>query len=258
MRRVLWTPAGSSPAPADVFYYTAILVGDGEMNPVDQFRELMDSGLLASPNKERLARVFYDAAKIVLERQEQSGKKQLKMKQVSSALVLAETLYSQAFHFDAVGELGENFGGPFSEDKALEYFEKKVMGDVFDIHGRKIVIDEQSMNSLYKEAGTGKHIVATENYEQARGKRLPWIRNALQKSAAIYVSEEKVSGSFRRTFLYTGIASIPLGQEAETEYYVVPVREGKNDLRMTTAYSMTKRSRFVKMLALTIPYVHVV
>jgi hypothetical protein len=227
------------------------------MNPVDQLRELMDSGILSTPNRERIARVFYDATKIVYERQESLEKKQLKMKEVSSALVLADLINSQAFHFDAVGELGENFGGAFSEDEALEYFEKKVMGTVKDVHGRKIIIDEQSVNSLYKEKGSGRHVVATENYEQARGKRLPWIRHALQKSSAIFVAEEKVGGSFRRTLLYTGIVSIPLGQEAVTEYYIVPVREGQSDLRMITAYSMAKRNRFLKTLSLTIPYVHV-
>ena len=186
------------------------------------------------------------------------NKPTLKMKEISSALILAETLHSQPFQFNAVGELAENFGGDFSEEKALEYFGSKVMGEVNDVHGRKVVIDEDAMKSLYKEEGTGKHIVDPENYEQVRGKRLPWIRFTIQGSRAIYVAEETFGGSFRRTFLYTGIATIPLQlQKPQVSYYIIPVREGKNgNLRMVTAYSMFTRNKFLSRIALSKPYVH--
>ena len=139
------------------------------MAPVEQakLKRLMES-VLSPKNAERLTRVFYDAAKIVYERQKRLNKPQLKMKEVSSALVLAETLYSQAFHFEATGVLAENFG-QFSETSALDYYEKKVMGSVQDKHGRTITIDEDGMKSLYKEPATGKHHVASENYEEGRG-----------------------------------------------------------------------------------------
>lgn len=229
------------------------------MNPVEQFRALFfDATLLTSRNKERLARVFYDATKLVYMRQKRLNKPQLKMKEVSSALVLAETLHSQAFQLNATEELAENFGGEFSEDKALEYFGKKVQGEVQDIYGRKIVIDEDAMRSLYKDPATGKHVVSSENYEQVRGKRLPWICYTLENSAAIYVVEETVSGAFRRTFLYTAIATIPLVPKPQTSYYVIPVREDKNkNLRMVTAYSMFTRNKFLAVIALSKPYVHV-
>src|SRR5713226_8598263 len=158
------------------------------MVPTDQLKRLMAS-LLSPKNAERLTRVFYDAAKIVFERQKRLNKPQLKMKEVSSALVLAETLHSQAFRFEATGVLAENFG-EFSEASALEYYEKKVMGSVQDKHGRTITIDEDGMKSLYKDPTSGKHHVTPENYEEGRGKGLPWIRYTLQSSSAIYVSEE--------------------------------------------------------------------
>ncbi|HUE52205.1 MAG TPA: hypothetical protein VMO80_07695 [Terriglobales bacterium] len=207
----------------------------------------MDS-LLSPKNAERLNRVFCDAAKIVYQRQKRLNKTQLKMKEVSSALVLAETLHSQAFRFEAVGVLAENFG-EISEDQALKYYEEKVMGDVKDVHGRTIKIDEDGMKSLYKEPVSGKHIVASENYEEGRAKRLPWIRHALQNSEAIYVSEETVQGTFRRTYLYTATVSIPLVPKAQVSYYVVVVREAKNEaLRLVTAYSMFKRNKFLSIV----------
>ena len=174
-------------------------------------------------------------------------------------MILAESLHSQPFQFNATGELAENFGGDFSEEQAWEYFDKKVLGDVQDMYGRKIVIDSDVIKSLYKDPETGAHEVLSENYEQGRGKRLPWARYTLKGSPAIYVAEELVSGSFRRTFLYTAIATIPLkNTRPEVSYYVIPVREDKNkNLRMITAYSMAKRNRFLSIIALCKPYSHV-
>lgn len=219
------------------------------MVPSGQLQRLMDF-LLSKNNAERLTRVFCDAAKIVHQRQKCLNKSQLKMKEISSALTLAESLHSQCFRFEATGELAENFG-EITEDRALKYYEEKVMGEVKDVWGRTIIIDEDGMRSLYKEAGTGKHVVAPENYEEGRGKRLPWIRYALQKSDAVYLSEEKVQGAFRRTYLYTATVSIPLNPKPQVSYYVVVVREGKNALlRLVTAYSMFNRNKFLTIIAL--------
>jgi hypothetical protein len=210
--------------------------------------------LLSRKNAERLTRVFCDAAKIVHQRQKCLNKDQLKMKEVSSALLLAESLHSQNFRFEATGELAENFG-TFTEAQALEYYDEKVMGEVKDAWGRTVIIDEDGMKSLYKEAGSGKHVVAPENYEEGRGKRLPWIRYALRNSQAVYLSEETIHGAFRRTYLYTATVSIPLDPKPQVSYYVVVVREGKNSaLRLVTAYSMFNRNKFLTVIALCSRY----
>lgn len=229
------------------------------MDPIVHLREiLLGASLLSKKNRERCARVFCDATKIVYLRQKQLKKPELKMKEISSALVLAETLHSNAFQLNATGELAENFIGEFTEEQAWEYFDKKVLGEVEDVYGRKILIDDDVIKSLYKDPETGKHEVLSENYEQVRGKRLPWIRHTLKTSSAIYVAEETVNTVFRRTFLYTAIATIPLkDSKSQLSYYVVVVREGKNaNLRMVTAYSMFKRNKFLNLLALTKPYMH--
>ncbi len=207
------------------------------MEPIEQLEKLLlDSEVLSKKNKERCARVFYDTAKIVLLRQNKLKKPELKPKEISSAMVLADTLHSQPFQFNATGELAGNFGGDFSEEQAWDYFEKKVAGDVQDSYGRKIVIGNDVLKSLYKDPETGAHEMLSENYEQGRGKRLPWIRYTLQSSRAIYVAEEMVQGTFRRTFLYSAMATIPLKTgKPDVQYYVIPVREDKNkNLRMIT------------------------
>lgn len=206
---------------------------------------LLQVGLLSEKNSERLIRVFYDATKIVYERQKRLKKPQLKMKEISSALILAESLHSNLHHFEATGELAECFG-TFSEETALEYYDKKVMGEVTDKFGRKILIDEDGLRSLYKEPETGKHIENPENYEEGRGKRLPWIRFALQNSESVYVSEEKIANSFRRSLIYASVVSIPLTPKDQTSYYVVVVRQEKGgENRFLTAYSIGKRNRFL-------------
>jgi len=218
---------------------------------IDQLKRFLGWGFLSRPNAERIARVFCDAAKIVYERQKRMNKPQLKIKEVSSALTLAETLHSDAFRFVAEGVLAENFG-KCPEAEALRYYETRVMGDVKDGHGRTILIDEDGMASLYKEPESGRHVMASANYEEGRGKRLPWIRHTLEKSNAVYVIEETVQGIFRRTYLYSAIVSIPLEPKPQTSYYVVVVREGKNhSLKFVTAYSMFKRNRFLTIIALS-------
>jgi hypothetical protein len=211
---------------------------------------LNDRGMLSAQNADRLVRVFYDATKIVYERQKRSKKPELKMKEISSALLIADRVNSNQFHFAATsGVLAECFGS-MDEKKALDYYQKIVMGDVTDRLGRLITIDEDGMRSLYKDAETGKHIVSTENYEEVRGKRLPWIRHTLANSESVYISEETDDGKFRRRFLYTAVVSVP--HTTVPQYYVVVVRQskGKDGFKYTflTAYMMLKRNRFLQII----------
>jgi hypothetical protein len=207
--------------------------------------KLIQSGLLHKGNAERIIRIFYDAAKLIYHRQQRNGKSQLKMKEIAAALTLVEFHHSTAFHFPSIGSLSVNLG-ECSEDKAIKYYETHVMGEVLDSFGRRIVIDENGMKSLYKERGTGKHIVDPANYEEFRGKRLPWIRHTVANSKAVYVVDEIVQGKFRRTYLYTAIPSVPVAGKHVISYFLVVVSEDKNgNLRLVTAYDVLKYNRFL-------------
>jgi len=209
--------------------------------------KLQQPDMLSARNADRLVRVFYDATKIVYERQKRLNKAELKMKEIASALLIAERVNSTQFHFEATGTLAECFGS-IDEGAALDYYQNKVMGEVTDKFGRRITIDEDGMLSLYKDRETGKHTVKAGNYEEMRGKRLPWIRHTLMNSETVYISEETITGSFRRSFLYTAVVSVP--KTADPQYYVVVVRQGRNsdDFRFLTAYTMLKRNRFLQIL----------
>jgi hypothetical protein len=215
---------------------------------------LSERSLLTRQNAERVSRILYDAAKVIYYRQKLWDKSQLKMKEIAGALVLVESFHSNAFRFEAIGALAENFG-ECPEERALDYYEKKVIGQIEDVCGRKIKIDEDGIASLYKEKGTGKHVVASGNYEEVRGKRLPWIRHVLTNSRGIFEKDESVYGVFRRTFLYTAIVSIPLEPKPQVSYYIVVVREGGNkELRLVTAYNMFGLNKFWKAVATSRPY----
>lgn len=220
------------------------------------FQRLMDSGVLKKGNYERCARVFYDAIKIVHYRQERLNKPQLKMTEISSALILADFYHSLMFRFVASGDLACNFGGPYSEDKAIAYFGNSVVGTIADVHGRKVEITDDGALSLYKEKHTGKHRMAPENYEATRGKRLPWIRHVLTAAPSIFQAEGIYGrGGFQRRYLYTSIATIPLSDGAVNSYFVVVVAEKANGLlRFLTAYAVDRHNGFLKIIEESFPF----
>ena len=226
-------------------------------DPIKELNALLTSSLFSRQNAEKVARVCYDASRLVYERQKRSGKSILKTKEVSNALLLAETLHASAFRFVALGPLIQLFGHDCSEQTAVQYFGERVMGEVVDKYGRKVIIDEDGMKSLYKDSTSGGHVVAPENYEEVRGKRLPWIRHTIENSDAVYVEEELIGRvGIRRKYFYTAIVTFLHKQKEFTSYYVVLVRKGKNQaLKMVTAFSMFERDGFLHTIASSQRYV---
>jgi len=226
-------------------------------DPIKELNALLTSSLFSRQNAQKVARVCYDASRLVYERQKRTGKSALKTKEVSNALLLAETLHGSAFRFIAKGALLELFGGDCGESRAIDYFGKRVMGEVIDKYGRKVTIDEDGIKSLYKDPASGDHVVAPENYEAVRGKRLPWIRHTLENSDAVYVEEEPIGRiGIRRKYFYTAIVTFLHKQQEFTSYYVVLVREGKNQaLKMVTGFSMFDRDGFLHTIASSQRYI---
>lgn len=226
------------------------------MDALDNLNKLLSGGMLSKPNAERVTRIFRDAARLVYERQKRLHKAQLKMRDISSALILADFIHSDAFRFEVRGELAKNLG-ECSEADAINYYEKQVMGVVTDKFGRQIHIDEEGMRSLYKDRESNKHVVTSENYETVRGKRLPWIRHTLQNSHTVCISDERRPDGtlFRRSYLYFAIVSIPVKDQLKVSYYVVVVKEEKSgSLAMVTACGMYEWNKMLNVLEPTKPY----
>ncbi len=166
---------------------------------------------------------------------------------------LVEFHHSQAYRFVVSGSLASNMG-PCPEAKALEYFDTSVMGKVTDAFGRGISIEQASMRSLYKDHATGRHEIDSENYEELRGKRLPWIRDVLAKSTSVYLVEEMIGGKPHKTYLYTGIASIPLSQDDAVNYFIVVGKEDANrNMRFVTAYPVFEYDKFLSRIEAGVP-----
>src|SRR5690349_17469840 len=85
------------------------------------------------------------------------------------------------------------------------------MGTVTDKYGREVIIDEDGIRSVYKDPESGEHDISSANYEEVRGKRLPWIRHTVQNSDAVYVEEEPIGRSgIRRKYFYVATVTIKL------------------------------------------------
>jgi hypothetical protein len=131
-----------------------------------------------------------------------------------------------------------------------------VMGTVTDAFGRKVLIERAGLRSLYKDKETQKHVIAPENYEEVRGKRLPWIRHVIEKTRCVFRADEAVGAAIHRTYLYTGISSIPLKQsKPRIAYFLVIVSEDANRvLRFVTAYQVEKHNQLLSRIEPGIPY----
>jgi|ERR1700722_2789916 len=213
----------------------------------------MAVGVLEKDNHERCIRVCYDAAKIVHYKQRRLNKAQLKMSQIASALVLVHFYHWTMFKFVSCGQLACNFKG-CTENLATEYYSNSVVGDVNDVHGRKVKIEPSGVRSLYKDQA-GKHHVASENYIPMRGKRLPWIRHILTNARSIFRIDEKIRGEFHRTYLYGGLATIPLAAGSIENYFLVLVREENKVLRYLTSFEVDSHNAFLKRIEEGVPYV---
>lgn len=216
--------------------------------------KLIESGVLEKQNQDRCIHVFYDAAKIIHFRQQRIGKPQLKTAQMASALVLVHFCHFSLFKFDVTGQLACNFI-ECTEAQAVEYFSQSVLGSVTDVRGRKITIDQGGIKSLYKDS-EGRHRRAPENYIPMRGKRLPWIRHVLENAPSIFKIDEKIRGRFQRSYLYAGLATIPLAAGAARNYFLVIVREDSNEARrFLTAFEVGSHNAFLKKLEESVPFI---
>jgi hypothetical protein len=221
----------------------------------ESFDGLLKSGVLKKDNHERCIRIFYDTTKVVHYRQDRQNKPRLKHNQISSALLLVDFYHSSMFRFTSSGALSCNFGD-CPEGKALAYYGNSVVGAVADVHGRKIVIEDAGLRSLYKEKGTGKHEIDSENYESIRGKRLPWIRHVLTNSRSIYQADAYPHGKLRRSYLYASLVSIPVSGGPANTYFIVVVFENPNGLlTFVTAYPIDRHNGFLKRIEECTPFV---
>lgn len=199
---------------------------------------LRDVPLFLAQNREIMLRVFYDAAKAVYYKQKNSQKPRLKEKEIAKCLELVFSHHQRDRQTAVEGQLAENFGRPFSENEALDYYEKRVEGTIVDTLGRAITIDTLGIDFLYERHQ--KHGI----YLEYRGKRLSWIRHALSTSREIFTGIEEG----REQLYYVSHYVIPLRYaEAAHAYFVVIVRKRKDKtLGFLTAFPIGTYNKFLR------------
>jgi hypothetical protein len=63
------------------------------------------------------------------------------------------------------------------------------------------------------------------------------------------VVEEYVQRKFRRTYIYTAVASIPLNPKPAVSHFIAIVSEDANkNLKFVTAYAINQDNRFLKCI----------
>lgn len=182
----------------------------------------------------------------------------LKEKDVTNAIALVD------FHLKTQEERSVNENedltklfGTVSLETALKFYDEYLKkGNIKDVMGREVIFDDNGKLFLYKEhTEEGKHIALPENYVEARGKRLSWIKPVLSETRQIYKEME----AYWETFLYVGIFSIrinkgTIGESIQNNHFlVVTRRERRKPLRFVTAYFMESQLELFKHLERTTP-----
>lgn len=213
-----------------------------------------------------ISQIYYDLLKICfykLKRKKEriSGANKnvvLKKKEVTNAGQLIDYHHANDRVFTAEHALTQCFGSNFSEQDALNFFEKFVEGTVEDKYGRVIDIDcEDGIKFMYKNPITQKHEVESKYYNLPRGKRLPWIHHTIKNTSNIYLRfKSKGKGKKQRQIceiMYVAQYDLPFLDEEDSRcYWVVIAHKRKNDVysnfKSKTAFSITKYNSLLSRL----------
>ncbi len=199
-------------------------------------------------DREILEKTYYVATKILLHRTEHLGKP-IKRKDICQAVDVVRQRIDKGYIFELKDELLENLGS-CDYAKAVEYYEKKVIGKYTDIYGRTIQVDEEGMTHLFKEPLTNKHDLdmKTENYVEPRGKRLPWIKHLITQSKEIY--EYVDDRRKERTYYFVGQTLVKTDTGKTWNYYLVVTRQNAGEgIIFKTAYSFDDETSLIRSIS---------
>ena len=210
-------------------------------------------------NAQAISQIFYDVFKIAfyaVKRKERGRKQQsyypiaLSRREITGLVKLVDYHYANDREFTAEHALIQCFGPQFTDYDALKFFENYVEGLVEDQFGRQIEIDlEDGIRFMYKNYQMQTHEIKPEYYLPHRGKRLPWIKHAIQNTRNIYA---RIEGNDIE-LMYLCRYKLPnLDQEGGECYGVVIARKYKKDkvspFKFKTAFPMFKYNELLRRL----------
>ena len=157
--------------------------------------------------------------------------------------------------FAATLPLNQCFGKKWEEKDSLKFFKHYLAGMKMDYAGRPIEIDAgHGMKFMYKEKGTGRHIIHHDNYLSHRGRRLPWILHTMQKTRNVYtrVVGSRKRGKQEREIMYVGKYDSPKPGNSDRQHLVVIAKKltSRNDLpySLRTAFPVFGYNELLKRL----------
>lgn len=159
---------------------------------------------------------------------------------------------SKSYSFECEGPLAQFIGG-IGEAQAKEYFGSEVVGRVSDKFGQTINIWKKALHHLYKDHAGG-HTIAPDYYQEARGKRLPWIRHVLENSSEVY-AEPKTGRHGLPNLVYQGTTFLGSPAPKYHQIFLVIVEFDRSKrLSFLTAFHIQDRQRLLKLLASWTPW----
>lgn len=220
--------------------------------------------------RDKLVDIFYKAMKVVYfkykrkkdiweEKRLRSNKAlrvfyPLSKSDISSAIYLVDHYLSNLYIIPPEYDPLSKFGN-FPHGDAMRYYDEFVEGSIKDIYGRTIFLDEQGLDFLFDHDKS----LNPENYSEARGKRLPWLRPTLQNSKGIYEFTER----HWTTYYYISALNVPykdkltgLPLKIMHYFFIVVRKEAGKPLTFITAYHFDKELMFLKYLEPAHPFIY--
>jgi len=207
---------------------------------------------LNEQNRVMVLRCFLEAAKVICSRQNSLRKPQLKMREIRSALELITFHYDRTSNADtSCAPLNDLLGVDLTVDRAIEYFEKHVEGELCDIYNRKIIITADALCHLYKDRD-GRHTMENQYFQSTRGKRLPWIRHTLCTTREIYKKRD------RNWIIYAYVKgfTVPTNSGVVNNFLFVVARteNPQAPIKFVTAYYLDDHEVLLKKIEEFEPY----
>jgi hypothetical protein len=209
--------------------------------------DIVSDGIPEKPAEE-IYGVFAEAAIILAAKHKRMGKPILKRSEISKALLLTHYLQTNNSTFYANRDDMNRFLGigPLTEGQAIDYYQEELIGEVYDINKREIIIDERGLNFLYKSKDSQAHhdeSMDPKNYQEYRGKRLPWIKPIIRNTKCILIRDREVFIEY----FYTGRVLIPHPEGTHENHFLVVVKKNKGEpARFVTAYYTDKYRMFLR------------
>ena len=175
-------------------------------------------------------------------------KTDLSRKQIARIIEILQFFYERDIVYDVPSDLIKYFGHAPTFAEACAYFDKNIMGEHAFVPGYKFIADNHSRNLMCKD--DHGHTFGEQHYMPSRGKRLPWIMDAIHRPRHAYITEQGPGGE--EQLMVVNQYRYPIsGTRDACEYFVVILRrlgQSVKTYRLVTAYGVNEYRGILRLL----------